>query len=271
MHRIISNEIFAAKNIPRIRQLVLLDLTAGDGVPIDDIVPGTELDWTRNCSPGIKASLAKLSVKPVTIGLFEDKPKTFERLMGSLNEQLPKLGYVGEDDEWRYGDLVKLKAYNNSGADVPVHWVKPWIAVLAVNDPNAITTWAMRPSFPQEVAERTPWFRSMSTMGCNASGQKRMDLSERLQWFEHVAGQESALPRHHDLLLAAIEKDKSQWAYLINESEKWCKRTSAAVDSCFGKYGRTVAKALFRTEPERFEEIKRELFLTKKEREGSRV
>jgi len=261
MRSIVGREVGVAGTMPAVTRLVWFDLTAGDGIPVYGA------DWTRNCSPGILASHAKASVKPVDIRMYEIKPRTYDRLLVSLGEQLPALGYRQlENEVWAYGDVVVLYAHNASGSEAPVDGIARTDAVLAVNDPNAITDWAIRPTFAEELRSRTPWSRSLSTMGCNPAGLKRLPQEERLVWFELIAQQEAALPDHRDLLLAAIEGDDSQWAYLLCDPVKWRTTQEKVARSAFAKYGYALEMAWHRTHGAQFEALKQRLFLTRKER-----
>lgn len=260
MSSFVGQEVGATGRMNGIKRLVWFDLSAGDAVKVDDE------EWHKTCSPGILAHHAIHSRKPVEITLYEIQAATYDRLVANLGANLPRLGYVQEsENRWRAGDRVVIQAFNSSGHNAVVDFVRCTDAVLVLNDPNAITEWAMRDTFAQEIASRTPWFRSLSTMGCNPSGIKRMKLEERLAWFDLVGAQQAALPRYRDLLLAAIERDEAQWAYLLCTAEKWRKATEAVISTAFRKIGRTVAMSWFRRDPARFEETKRTLFLTKKE------
>lgn len=260
MRSFIGQESGAGGAMPAIKRHVWIDLTAGDAV--------TDHEWKANCSPGILAYYAASARKPVTVLLNEIQPATFDRLIASLVEQLPALGYRQiSDTAWLLGDgRVFLEATNQSGHNVNVDEVKRTDAVAVLNDPNAITDWAMRPNLAAEIARRTPWSRCLSTMGCNTAGIKRLDGETRSGWFDHVEAQQEASPHYRDLLLAAIDRDAAQWAYLISTPDKWRAKTEAVVKTAFKAVDRTPTMAWFGTARNDFEELKRQLFLTKAER-----
>lgn len=271
---VINQRTFKMDQVDR---LVWFDLTAGDAAPVDDT------EWRRCCSPGILAYHATNSRKPVVIRLYEIQPATFDRLLKHLEEYLPDLGYVRDGEScWRHGDTVEIRAVNASGRAASVDLIGKRDAVLVFNDPNAITEWAMRDTFAQEIVDQQAWcFRSLSTMGCNTAGIKRLELRERLDWFDLIDTQESVLPHYRDLLLAAIEKDEAQWAYLLSTSvkEKWRGQAENEVKAAFRtalkrmpkeSRGRTAGTAWYRQSPSEFEETKLQLFLTKAEREALR-
>jgi hypothetical protein len=261
MNSVIGQEVGAAGKLPNIDRLVWVDLTAGDAA----LVEGAP--WRRACSPGILANHAAHSRKPVDIVLHEIQAATFDRLLGNLDQFLPELGYEKRDDNlWRLGP-TSITALNVSGHEADATFMRGRDAVVVLNDPNAITEWAMRPTFAQEICDRTWCFRSLSTMGCNPAGIKRLPLEERLAWFEMVGTQQATLPHYRDLLLAAIERDSAQWAYLLCTASKWRSSSESVMRTAFGRAGRTTAMTWFGVDPNEFEETKRQLFLTKKELE----
>jgi hypothetical protein len=261
MCSLIGKEVGVVNSKPDIGRSVWFDLTAGDGVAVD------ELQWERNCSPGILAYHATNSTKPVDILLYEIKPATFRRLLDSLSANLPRLGYTTQGEgAWMLGSRVRLRAYCGSGSDADLLGVRRGDAVFAVNDPNSITDWAMRPKFAAEIGDRTLWFRSLSTMGCNTGGLKRLDIEQRRQWFDLLADQEAALPRYRDLLLTAIDGDDAQWAYLMSEPIKWKGTIEVTARSSFRRFNLEIAAAWYRRDVDSYSALKRHLFLTAPER-----
>jgi hypothetical protein len=266
MNSIYGREIGVVSRSPNHRSIqrhVWKDLTAGDGVPDDG------LEWRYNCSPGINAHHATKAGRPVDVELYEIQPNTFDRLIDSLAENLPLLGYRRCDEtSWQFAEHVALRAICGSGADAPVANIRNTDAVLVSNDPNAITTWAMRPTFAQEISARAWCFRSISTMGCNPAGLKRSEPTVRAGWFDLIKQQEAASPPHRDLLLTAIEGDKAQWAYLLGEPAKWRQSVESTVKGAFRRYGYSMEMVWHRTDPAGFDALKARLFLTRSELAG---
>lgn len=243
-----------------ITRLVWFDLSAGDGFP-DEGEP-----WSEGCSPGITASRATRSRRPVELTLFEINAKTFDLLTANLVEQLPALGYrqVG-DHEWRYRDTVTLRAIHGSGHEARVDGLRRRDAVLASNDPNSMATWAMRPTFAAEIAGRAWCFRSISTMGCNVSGLMREDRSERDQWKKLVQAQVIATPRWRDTMLAVIKGDSAKWGYLINDARKFRANTERDFTGAFARYNYTLRTEWQGRDPDRFRDLMDRLFLRRDE------
>lgn len=259
MAAIVGKEVGAAPFVRGIRRLWWVDLTAGDGVAPEG------LEWEHNCSPGILASRAKNSARPTTVTLYEIQPATFDRLERNLAMELPRLGYGYQDGWWTFGN-ARLQVVNESGAAAPVDEVGRSTAALVTNDPNAITDWAMRPTFAQEIRQRSGIFRSVSTMGCNPAGLMRLDREDRDRWFDLIAQQEETLPDHQDLLLARIERDASKWGYLLCEPMKWRKQMARATMTAFSRFGMTLEFAWLKEDPAAFRAIESRLFLTNQER-----
>lgn len=263
MASFVGQEVGVVNSSPHhrdITRLVWIDLTAGDAAEID----GHE--WHSACSPGILARYAARSTKPVEITLHEIQPATYYRLLTNLADQLPALGYEKDgENRWRASN-ASLHAVNASGATADVSYLRNSDAVLVFNDPNAITEWAMRPTFAEEVKAQRVWcFRGLSTLGCNVAGIKRLDLDERRHWFSLIGFEQQALPSYRDLLLAGIDRDESQWAYLLNTPTGWRGTTESFVRSAFGRVGREIVSNWYRGDPAGFEAAKRSLFMTKKE------
>lgn len=263
---ILGQEVGAAGRISHARRLVWHDLTAGDAANIDGEA------WHQSCSPGILARHAIQSPKPVEIRLHEIQPATYDRLLKNLDNQLPALGYTKTGEgRWVYGNnRVVMTAHNMSGHEASTAGIRRGDAVFVINDPNAITEWAMRPTFAAEITARTWMFRSLSTMGCNPGGLKRIDLESRIDWFDTIESQQAALPDHRDLVIAAIARDDAQWAYLISTAGKWRATTEKAVQTVFRPYGRTALMSWYRKDAAAFQDAKMRLFLQRQEREQIR-
>lgn len=259
MSSIIGKEIGAATFVRDIRRLWWVDLTAGDGV-----VP-EGMEWEKNCSPGILACHARNSARPITVTLYEIQPATYDRLERNLTVEMPRLGYEYRDGWWTRGN-ARVHVLNASGATAPVDEIGRSTAVMVTNDPNAITDWAMRPTFAEEIRQRAWCFRSVSTMGCNPAGLMRLSRDDRDRWFDLIAQQEATLPRHHDLLLARIERDASKWGYLLCEPVRWRRQMQRVAETAFARHGMTIETAWLKEDPEAFRAIESRLFLTNQER-----
>lgn len=237
------------------------DLTAGNAA----LIPGKM--WHRSCSPGILAYHASQCRVPVHVRLHEIQAATYDRLIDNLSAYLPTLGYGATGpSSWSHpcnGSTVT--AHNLSGSKADVTGVDRDTAVFVVNDPNAITDWAMRDTFAAEISASTGLFRCLSTMGCNPAGIKRLAIDERINWFATVREQQQAMPEYRDLSLAALDRDEAQWAYLVATSDKWRAKTDQAARKSAKSCNRSVSIAWWRHEPHRFDDLLLRLFLQKTE------
>lgn len=98
-----------------------------------------------------------------------------------------------------------------------------------------------------------------------AAGIKRLPRPDRDGWFELVGQQQRALPAYRDLLLAAIERDSAQWAYLFGTAARWRGNTDKVVRTAFSKVGRSAGSAWYGKDRRSFEELKQRLFKTASE------
>lgn len=239
------------------------DLTAGDAAPV------TGERWEESCSPGILAYYAKGCHIPVQVRLYENAASTYGRLIENLSRHLPGHGYEqASTNMWAHPmSGSTITANFGSGADADVSDIQNDDAVFVINDPNAITEWAMRPAFAAEIGARTWLSRNLSTMGCNPAGLKRLDITERINWFDHVRQQQQALPSYRDLSLAVLDNDEAQWAYLVTTSRhaSWVDKTTAAARRSAKTSGRTLTVKWWRQDHDGFDDLLLKLFLTKRE------
>jgi hypothetical protein len=242
------------------------DLTAGDAA----LIPGEM--WQKSCSPGILAYHASQCRIPVSVRLHEIQAATYDRLIGNLGTYLPALGYGATNPAtWTHpGNGSTVVAYNLSGADADVTDIDRDTAVFVVNDPNAITEWAMRPTFAAEIATKTWLSRCLSTMGCNPGGIMRGPLAGRIEWFATVREQQQAMPEYRDLSLAALDRDEAKWAYLVSTSKEWRAKTDQAAKKSAKSCNRSVSIAWWRQDRDAFSDLLLRLFLQKSELEQIR-
>lgn len=267
MDKLIGQECGVGSAKAAIDKCVIIDLTAGDGASYSNG------DWFRHCSPGLIAYHACLSRVPVEGYLYEVKPATFGVLAENLNIQLPKLGYRldavdGSEIVWICDrNKSRLLVRNASGSAADTSMIRSGVSVLVTNDPNSVNDWAMRSTFAREIRIRSRLFRSISTMGCNVGGLKRLELKDRQLWYDHIGRLVEALDHHHDLYIAAIDGDSAQWAYLVETSslDTWRDRLERGAKQSFLSHGFSLRTAWFRNQRQEFDAIIDVLFKTKKE------
>ena len=235
----------------------IVDLTAGDGVPYEN-------KFTLGCSPGIilkhahfLASKANPGSMRARVLLIEKQDLTFESLtanvkrgMGDLHQQ-PLPNWLNVDLQHSDAKQFKFPA----GVD----------AAFLYNDPNHIEDWCLT----AEMLASAPRFTtSLSTLGCNVGGMKRLDLDRRELWFERINLVTASIvqPWHDACLLSVGGAD--QWAYLITAPAKWRDRITADCLAAASKMqGREADPqvAWFKQDPAAFLSLQKYLFLTKAE------
>mgnify|MGYP006188407419 CR=1 FL=1 len=266
MSKIFGREI-GAMTRPRfadVQGVHWVDLTAGDGAPSEP-----DRDWHKSCSPGILAHHARYARchKRVVVDLYELRASTYESLLANLAERLPALGYVRTTESgWdAHAGRVIVRAHNGDSTALATLETPPSWAVQIVNDPNKVSDWAMHPALMGNASTGRWCCLAMSTMGCNVAGLKMLKQSERDRWYEFIVGQVRGLQPHHDLFIAAIERDAAQWAYLVTAPGVWRDAVAEESSAAFRKIGHTLRTAWLRSSPDRFREICDALFKTKKE------
>lgn len=267
MSALLGREIGVENRLRDIKRGVWLDLTAGNAAIRD----GSLRPWTQACSVGTLAHHARWEKarKTVVVGLCDHDPGTYGTLLVNLAEHLPGLGYQPVGAGWYVPGIpvprVILGAQCRDSRTVDIEWIKPTDAVFVLNDGNSMENWAMRSTLAAELAERTRYSLCLSTMGCNPAGLKRLPASKRTVWFDHVENQEQALPLNRDLVIARIDSDPAQFAYLLSAPVVWRDDVAAELQRIFRKHERSATIAWLRQDASAFDALKNKLILTRDE------
>lgn len=235
----------------RLSTYMIVDLTAGDGVPY----AGKE--FKKGCSPGIilhhaKYVANKTRVSPSVL-FFEKQHGTWIRLLANIDHNY----------EQNKGVMVNALCADSKSYDF--YDFNSTDAVFLYNDPNHIEDWCLTP----EILAKAPKFTtSLSTLGCNVGGMKRLDLNKRKLWFDRINMVTSSIVRSwHDACLLSVG-GADQWAYLITTSTKWRDQvTSNCLAAANEMQGREADPqiAWFKQDPAAFLALQKYLFLTKAE------
>jgi len=146
--------------------------------------------------------------------LFIEKQEvTYERLRATLGQGFESL------DLGQFGDRIRMRTacMNSKEFTFQPNAVD---AAFIYNDPNHIEDWCLTPQLLNTVPKFTT---SLSTLGCNVGGLKRIDLDRRREWFHRVELiSETILQRWHDACLFSVG-GADQWAYLITAPSVWPK------------------------------------------------
>jgi len=210
-----------------------VDCTAGDGI---------SSEFSTATSPGIiDRHLLWLESKGIrTESVFYEKtPGSIE----TLKLAIPHRNVI-------HGDSHNM---------IPI-WRRDSVLFVS-NDPNTINDWAL-PDALRYAPQLTTVF---STLGCNVGGLKRLPQEQRNLWYDHLNAQLALLQSWHDAYLVTLKGDAAQWAYLVNQPDKWRAQTEKAFSQAFKDSGYEVVGAWFKTETNAFSHLVHALFKTKKE------
>lgn len=224
------------------RPFVMVDLCGGDGLKTDD----------HDASPVIMykhASWLSNRGMPVQMEVIEKAALTFEQLEKNC-------GYMSKD-------IIRLTLGDSREYRLP--FLKETQSAFIHCDPNNVDQTPLTGPF---VAGFNKYTTYLVTLGCNVSGIKRTTADKRSKWFEYVEMLVDSLPRHHDAILFWLNRDASQWAYLLNLPRVWTGDFVASAIDRLGKFWPDGVSAIsFRHDRIAFDDQLARLFLTKDEYE----
>lgn len=230
---------------------MIVDLTAGDGVPY------AGKTFRKGCSPGIILHHAEYLVAQTYVHsnvlLLEKQVSTWLELLANIKNQ----------QDLNTDILVSTLCVDSKSYDFME--LENTDAAFIYNDPNHIEDWCLTP----EILAKAPKFTtSLSTLGCNVGGMKRLDLDKRELWFDRINMVTSSIvqPWHDACLLSVGGAD--QWAYLVTAPTKWRDQiTSDCLAAASKMEGREADPqiAWFKQDPAAFLALQQYLFLTKAE------
>jgi hypothetical protein len=230
---------------------MIVDLTAGDGVPY------AGKTFRKGCSPGIILHHAEYLVTQTYVHpnvlLLEKQVSTWLELLANIKNQ----------QDLNTDILVSTLCVDSKSYDFME--LENTDAAFIYNDPNHIEDWCLTP----EILAKAPKFTtSLSTLGCNVGGMKRLDLDKRELWFDRINMVTSSIvqPWHDACLLSVGGAD--QWAYLVTAPTKWRDQiTSDCLAAASKMEGREADPqiAWFKQDPAAFLALQQYLFLTKAE------
>lgn len=278
LNRLLGREVgVLSLGMPSVREALFYDMTAGDGVPYVsveqcELVPDREKHFENGCSPGIflrhATWLANRRCVAVSLTGCEKQSGTHAELIKNTNKWLADKGWEEIErgtHETRDGyGQVRYIHTNSQGFAGP--GINRDASCFVYNDPNHIEDWSLTSKFLHSCPKFTT---SLSTLGCNVGGLKRIDEEKRREWFFRVEMLcDSLLRRWHDACLFSIG-GADQWAYLITAPEKWrdeitkeCMLAASKLEKKITAPPQVVWRKL---DPTGFYELERFLFLTKDE------
>jgi hypothetical protein len=248
LNALLGKQVAASAYLPWMSPpFTIIDLCAGDGR--DTLESG-------NCSPKIimkHTSYGRNRQNVVKVIMVEKDPNTFDALRNAYEDQ----GCTIINGDSSTDEVTEQIEGILSG-------IGPKSPVFIHHDPNAVTNWCLR----AEHLDLSSYVTTMVTMGCNVSGIKRLNLEERLTWFDNfnlLKSQVKSTKGRLDLCLIALIHDCSNWAYAVSVPSRWRVDTTKAIHSAFKSWPKGIELEWMRTNPERFEDLQNRLFLTKDE------
>lgn len=263
---------------PPVSEMIFYDMTAGDGVPFVPVGqqsfihdPGEQFQqFIRGCSPGIFLRhihlLAANTSKPVLLTSCEKQSGTHARLVQNTAEWLGATGWQ-QVERGVYASGSALARYLCLDAkEMRPPGTDRDASCFVYNDPNHIEHWSLTPEFLRGCPKFTT---SLSTLGCNVGGLKRIEEEKRREWYGRVEVLcDSFLRPWHDACLFSIG-DADQWAYLVTAPMKWRERITKECMDAASKLEKLVSappRVVWRKDdPAAFYQMQRFLFLTKDE------
>lgn len=140
---------------------------------------------------------------------------------------------------------------------------EPQLAFI-LNDPNTVNDFALT----EEILGSAPRYTTtLSTLGCNPRGIKRMSREVRDGWFEHIYRVIDHMPSHHTAMIVSLNRDDAQWAYLITGPTVWFDENRYQHDcqKAFKDWEAGITMVIRDRSPGEFRSECDRLFLTKRE------
>lgn len=278
LNRLLGREVgVLSLGTPNVGKVLLYDMTAGDAVPYlpceqINFAGNSEKQFAEGCSPGIFLRhvtwLAKRRCIPVVLTACEKQSITHAELVKNVGRWLPNNGWHEISRGWyRTASLsAEAKYLHVNAQDLSGPGSSIDASCFIYNDPNHIEDWSLTADFVRDCPRFTT---SLSTLGCNVGGLKRIEEGKRREWFMRVEILcDALLQRWHDACLFSIG-GADQWAYLITAPEKWraeiTKECLAAASKLEKKVTAPPQVVWRKADPAGFYELERFLFLTKDE------
>ena len=271
LDKLIGRECGVFTNSGFMRSYNIIDLTAGDGVAPDG-------EFGKRCSPGIALGHINWLNEKCVVADFrymgiEKQPETYEKLVSNCDQRI--------DQSWARSKGESIFTAKNKNCTIELingdstEIVYPLFennygkndGVFIYNDPNHVNEWCITRDMLKTLP---PLTTSLSTLGCNVGGLKRLSRETRQQWFKRVDLVTTFLVKDwHDACLFSLG-GADQWAYLITAPAKWRdKITTECLNAAKKVEGRVVDPEMFwyRQNRDGFKRLQDCLFLTKKENE----
>jgi hypothetical protein len=276
LNRLLGREVgVLSRGMPPVREALFYDMTAGDGVPYvsseqNELGIDQTQQFIEGCSPGIFLRHTQWLVNkdrlPVQLTGCEKQSLTHAELVKNTAEWLYDAGWnQSARGVHSFGNGVIRYLHANS-QKMRGPGINRDASCFIYNDPNHIEDWSLTAAFLQNCPKFTT---SLSTLGCNVGGLKRIEEGRRREWFMRVELLcEAILQRWHDACLFSVG-GADQWAYLITAPVKWrdeitneCLKAASKLEKKITAAPQVVWR---KNDPSGFYQLQRFLFLTKEE------
>lgn len=274
LNRLLGREMgVLSRGMPPVSEVLLYDLTAGDGVPY---IPAEQVEllpqaaFRDGCSPGIFLRHADWLVQrnrlPVQLTGCEKQAITHSELLKNTGRWLAANDWTEMSRGVHSKGHGEVRYLHANSQDLQPPLINRDAACFIYNDPNHIEDWSLTPEFVRNCPKFTT---SLSTLGCNVGGLKRIDEGKRREWFMRVEVLcESLLQSWHDACLFSVG-GADQWAYLITAPAKWRDEITAECLQAARKLEKKITappQVVWRKQdPAAFYQLQRFLFLTREE------
>lgn len=222
---------------------LLIDACAGDG---------TENAWSGTSSPLLFCHHAGLCRKPTRCIMIEKSVYEWMNL-GGLIDRLKEWHLAPENTQVLLGD------YRSDEIAHAIGCCSPSTNCFLHIDPNHANDVGKIESLQAILSE---YLLMLVTLGCNASGIKRLPVEQRREWFFCLEYLLSLMRHNHDACLVRLEKDAAQWAYLITVPKVWQGHVRQMVNDLSREYwAKGVEQNWYRDDPKAFWKAAERLFL----------
>jgi hypothetical protein len=264
-----------SRGILPVERALFYDLTAGDGAPYvvkseEPLFPDEVRPFEQSCSPGIFLrhltwGSERVSI-PIHLSATEKQAATHSKLVSNAGHWLNAHGWGSTDLGRHARGVATVDLLHANAREIEPPGNGAHASAFVYNDPNHIEDWSLTPEFLRGCPQFTV---SLSTLGCNVGGLKRIQEESRREWFMRVELLcDCLLKNWHDACLFSIG-GADQWAYLITAPLKWRDRITEDCLAAATKLEKKISaepQVVWRKEdPGGFYEIERFLFLTRDE------
>ena len=240
LNALLGKILGASSRLSWLSDNLLIDACAGDG---------RSNAWSGTSSPLLFCHHANLAKKPTRCVMIEKSNYEWmilESLIGEID--IRKIVQV------LHGDYRSREIAQQIGR------CRPFTNCFLHIDPNHANDVGKIEHLYNNVLSE--YLLMLVTLGCNASGIKRLPLEQRREWFSCLEYLLQLMRHNHDACLIRLEKDAAQWAYMITSPSVWKGHISAMVRDLSRSYwAKGVEMHWYHDEPKAFWRAAEILFL----------